>query len=128
MGSPAPDAGFVLRLYRLVEPSVTDTEGIDRFDLRTAIQSTALKRASHLGRAPTRGDVEWALAYWGFGLEGEFEPSDTPPSGIDRRRRRELFRGCSHDALKQRVIASLVEASMIPIPPKELQPPRLDSQ
>jgi hypothetical protein len=112
LGSPAPDAGYVLKLYRSIEPSITGAEGIDRLDLRTAVQTTALVRASTAGRAPVIGDIEWALAFWGFGLDGVFEAVDPPPSEIDTEGRAELFRGCAHDTLKQRRIASLVDTAL----------------
>ncbi len=120
LGSPVPDAGYVLRLYRVVEPSIKGAEDIDRLDLRAAIQATALKRASGLGRAPTTSDIEWALAYWGFGIEGRFEPTDTPPSRVDKKTRAEVFAGCAHDAMKQRLIASSVDDSLLAMPPREI--------
>jgi hypothetical protein len=106
LGTPAPDAGYVLRIYRHLEPSIVGAEGIDKHDLRAAIVATALRRASVMGRAPVRQDVEWALAYWGFGLQGEMPPADRPPSGIGADERAELFAGAAHDVLRQRLIAS----------------------
>lgn len=104
-GSPAPDAGYVLRLIKMMEPSITGAEGIERHDLRAGIQATALRRASVLGRAPVRSDVEWALAYWGFGLAGRFSPADPPPCGLSPDERSRLFAGAAHDWLVQRRLA-----------------------
>jgi len=120
LGSPVPDAGFALRLYRAIEPSVIGTQGIDPLDLRAAIQATALARASQLGRAPVRADIEWAVAYWGFGLKGQFDVSDRPPSGIHPAERNDLFSGCAHDVLKQRKIASLIDHSLVASSPSEI--------
>ncbi len=120
LGSPAPDAGYVLKLLRMVEPSITGVEGTDRLDLRAAIQVTALRRASVLGRAPTLSDLEWALAYWGFGLAGKFDPSGVSASGMDPTGRDELFKGCAHDALRQRKVAASVDPRLAGVPAREL--------
>lgn len=103
-----------------MEPSIRGAEGIDGRDLRTAIQTTALERASTLRRAPTPEDIRWALVYWGLGLEEEFDPSEEPPSGLDRLRRAELFRGCAHDVLSQRRIATSIDRRLIAMPPLDI--------
>ncbi len=109
-----------MKLFRMAEPSITGAEGIDRLDLRAAIQATALRRASVLGRAPTLSDLEWALAYWGFGLAGKFDPSGATASGMDPAERDELFSGCAHDALRQRRVAASVDPRLAGVPAGEI--------
>lgn len=71
-GTPAPDAGYALRLVRDQEPDLPSGES--RADAEAAIAAVASARASHFGRAPTMKDVETAMVILGYDDEGVPRP------------------------------------------------------
>lgn len=100
LGTPGPDAGYAFLLFERLRKRLVPVSGENPADIKIAITATALRRASHFGRGPTNGDLEWATSYWGM-----FEPDSSPPSGLDQHDRAALFAGCAHDFTLQRRIA-----------------------
>lgn len=100
LGAPGPDAGYAFLLFERLRKRLVAVSGESLTDVKTAITATALRRASHFGRGPAIGDLEWAAAYWGL-----FDPDSLPPSGLKPHDRAALFAGCAHDFALQRRIA-----------------------
>ncbi|RIK07759.1 MAG: hypothetical protein DCC49_09815 [Acidobacteria bacterium] len=100
LGTPGPDAGYAFLLFERIRKRLVAVSGESPADVKVAITATALRRASHFGRGPTSGDLEWAATYWGM-----FEADSSPPSGLKAQDRASLFAGCAHDFALQRRIA-----------------------
>lgn len=107
LGSPAPDAGYVLLLFERLAKRLRILNGENLDDVRAAITATALTRASRAGRAPCMNDLEWAAEYWGMLDQGE-DSMTTPLGGIAQERRAKIFAGCADDFTLLRRIANLV--------------------
>ncbi len=67
-GTPGPDTGYALSLLANTELSLA--EGEDRHDAEAALGAIAGARASHFGRAPTRGDIDVARIMLGLLPDG----------------------------------------------------------
>jgi hypothetical protein len=66
--TPGPDTGYVYRLLRDRELPGGERH---RTDVAVAVATAAAARASHHGRAPTKGDVDFAVdLVAGEGLDG----------------------------------------------------------
>jgi len=68
-GTPAPGEGFALTIAEHVLNTVTFAHEHDRHDVVLGVALVAAKRASLVGRGPTKGDVDVALAH--LSLTGE---------------------------------------------------------
>jgi len=67
-GTTGPDTGFALRM--LAERDVALPDGEHRENTDALVAAVAAARASHLGRAPTGGDLDVALLLLGIGGTG----------------------------------------------------------
>lgn len=100
LGTPGPDAGYAFLLFERLRKRLMAVSGESLADVKIAITATAMRRASHFGRAPAAGDLEWAANYWGM-----IGPDPSPPSGLAPHERAAFFAGCAHDFALQRRIA-----------------------
>jgi len=88
LGHQGPDQGYMLKLARRFEGTLTLTAGEHEKDALAGAVAVALKRASLFGRAPVIHDLTVALTVWGY-------LDDTPaPELVELRKR--LFEEVSH--------------------------------
>jgi hypothetical protein len=106
-GTTGPDQGYALRLVRGVDFDVAT--GAERHSVEVVIAAVAAARASLFGRAPTSGDVEFALTIFGFRQHGL--PNETV-AGLESDRRA-WFGGVTHDAVKLREIVAAVPRDVL---------------
>ncbi len=88
-GTPAPDAGYALGLAAREVGHLDFAHEHDRHDVVVGVALVAAKRASLVGRAPTRDDVTLVLAH--FGLAGTVSHALAAP-----------FAGLAHSYVAQR--------------------------
>lgn len=63
-GTPAPDAGYALGLAARAVSALVFEHEHDRHDVVVGVALVAAKRASLVGRSPTRDDVDLVLAHF----------------------------------------------------------------
>ena len=97
-GNPAPNEGFALTLAARAVAELEVEHAHDREGLALALGLVAAKRASLIGRGPTRGDVVRAMELLGV---------SSPVSGTLARR----FRGLSHSYAAQRDLVDSVDSA-----------------
>lgn len=101
-GTPAPDAGYALGLAAREVSSLVFEHEHDRHDVAVGVAMVAAKRASLVGRAPTRDDVTLVLEY--FGLTSPVSRAASAP-----------FAGLAHSYVAQRRFVDAVsEADLRP--------------
>jgi len=103
-GTAGPDQGFALLLAGRLSERLVLAPGERRDDVLVGAVGVALRRASLFGRAPVLGDVELALAIFGY-------LSPAPDELVEFRRG--LFAGVSHDYWAQRELANRVPSSTL---------------
>ncbi len=100
-GNPAPNEGFALTLAARAVEELEVEHAHDREGIALAVGLVAAKRASLVGRGPTRGDVERAMALLGV---------TSPVTGEVARR----FRGLGHSYAAQRdLVDSVADADLL---------------
>jgi hypothetical protein len=99
LGTPAPDAGYGLKLANRLADKLRPSEGISNDDVIAGILGVGLKRAGVFGRAPVQQDFELAATIWGFLGQA---PADLVTF------RKPLFSSCSHNYWDTRDIADKV--------------------
>ncbi len=100
-GNPAPNEGFALTLATRAVEGLEVEHAHDREGIALAVGLVAAKRASLVGRGPTRGDVERAMALLGV---------TSPVTGEVARR----FRGLGHSYAAQRdLVDSVADADLL---------------
>lgn len=114
-GTTGPDTGYALRLLSTFDLDPGDIT--NRRDIAVGVVSVAGARASALGRAPVRDDVEAALLLLGFLPEG------LPDKLVEdlRRRRRHWFANVAHEAHKARRLAAAVPLEVLTSPVGEIR-------
>lgn len=101
-GTPAPDAGYALGLAAREVKSLAFEHEHDRHDVVIGVALVAAKRASLVGRAPTRDDVTLVLEH--FGLVSPVSRAASAP-----------FAGLAHSYVAQRHFVDAVsEADLRP--------------
>jgi hypothetical protein len=101
-GTPAPDAGYALGLAEREVARLGFDHEHDRHDVVVGVALVAAKRASLVGRAPTRDDVTLVLAH--FGLDSHVTHALAAP-----------FAGLAHSYVAQRRFVDAVsEADLRP--------------
>ncbi len=99
LGSPGPDQGYALVLFRSIEGRLVLEPGEQLEDARAGCIGVALRRASLFGRAPVIHDLTVAFTIWGF-------LGSAPAELVELRR--PLFQACAHHYEDQRAIVHLV--------------------
>ncbi len=110
-GTAGPDQGYALLLAGRFADRLVLTAGERREDVLAGAAGIALRRASLFGRAPMAGDLEVALALFGF-------LAPAPPDLVGYRRR--LFAEAGHDYWAQRGLVQLIPESSLRKGPAEL--------
>ena len=101
-GTPAPDAGYALGLATREVSRLDFEHGHDRHDVVVGVALVAAKRASLVGRGPTRDDVTVALEH--FGLTSPVTRAASAP-----------FAGLAHSYVAQRrFVDDVSEADLRP--------------
>lgn len=99
-GTPAPDEGFALTLAAREVGQLEFEHAHDREEVALAVGLVAAKRASLIGRGPTRGDVVRALEVLGVA---------SPVTAAAARR----FHGLAHSYVAQRRLVDAVDAGLL---------------
>ncbi|HQU26667.1 MAG TPA: hypothetical protein PLS29_06505 [Acidimicrobiales bacterium] len=102
-GNPAPNEGFALTLAARAVADLEVEHAHDREGLALAVGLVAAKRASLIGRGPTRGDVVRAMDLLGV--------RSPVPGALARR-----FRGLSHSYAAQRDLVDTVDGADLLVP------------
>ncbi len=105
-GNPAPNEGFALTLAARAVAGLEVEHAHDREGLALAVGLVAAKRASLIGRGPTRGDVVRAMEM--------LEVRSPVPGALARR-----FRGLGHSYAAQRDFVDSVESADLLAPSEE---------
>ena len=101
-GTPAPDAGYALGLAAREVATLVFEHEHDRHDVVVGVALVAAKRASLVGRGPTRDDVTLVLAH--FALASPVSRAASAP-----------FAGLAHSYVAQRRFVDAVsEADLRP--------------
>ena len=111
-GVPGPDQGYALRLAERFRDRRVLAEGEHADDVVAGALAIALRRAALFGRAPVSGDIELALAAFGYLAAA---PEDLV------RYRRGLFAGVAHDYTRQRAVAAVVPDATLRSTPRDVQ-------
>ena len=106
-GNQGPDQGYALKVVQYFQDRVYLSASEEWSDAAEAAVIIGLKRASLLGRAPSRYDLEAAFCLWGY-----FDPE--PEYDLVELRMRILNNlGASHNYLLRRAIADCVPADKL---------------
>jgi hypothetical protein len=108
LGTAGPDQGYALRLAAALEDSIVLGHGEHREDALALAVQVALRRASMIGRAPVRGDIEFALNLLSY---------RTPLSDEGVAARRATVTGVAHDHWRCREIAASVPDEVLALGP-----------
>ncbi len=119
-GTPAPDAGYALKLAAGRDLALAEHE--HRADAEALVAAVAAARASRVGRAPVKADVDAAIVILGYDAPSEFGAARAAAIGAAAHHHPERIRhvlagipldvfDASVDELRERVAAgeSLVE-------------------
>ena len=98
-GYPGPDQGYGMLLAEQFEERLELAEGERAEDAIAGCTGVGLRRASILGRAPVKQDMEMAFTIWGF-------LGDAPAELVEMRK--PLFQGTAKAYLDQRAIVDRV--------------------
>ena len=113
LGNPGPDAGYALKLARLLEDRLVLAEGEDKDDVVSGCVEVAIKRAALLGRAPVVYDLELAFGLFGF-------LDEDPPSDLVELRGG-LFEGAAHHYWDQRAVVDRVPDETLRLTPAQVR-------
>lgn len=119
-GTPAPDAGYALKL--VADRDLVLAEHEHRADADALVAAVAAARASRIGRAPVKNDIDAAIIILGYDAPSDFGPARAAAIGGAAHHHPERIRhvlagipldvfDASVDELRERVAAgeSLVE-------------------
>ena len=109
-GTTGPDAGYGLKLARMMEPKLVLAGDEHAEDVVAGGFACGARRASFLGRAPVIYDMEWAYGLWGY-LGG------APDDLVEWRGR--LFRGAAEHYWDQREIVDAVKVEALRLTPAQ---------
>ena len=107
LGYQGPDQGFVLKLARTFEGTLTLTEGEDEQDAIAGACAIAMRRASMYGRAPVIHDLRIALTVFGF-----LSANPDPQLVILRKRLFEGVSGLHHYGDLRTLVDAVPEATL----------------
>ncbi|MCL4313720.1 MAG: hypothetical protein M1131_06255 [Actinobacteria bacterium] len=110
-GAPGPDQGYAWKLAEAFRERLVVEAGENPSDVLAGCVAIASERAGIHGRAPHSGDIEVALALWGY--------LDKAPSDLVEYRR-DLFRGVSHDYWRLRELVAKVPLATLRLSVKEV--------
>jgi hypothetical protein len=107
LGYQGPDQGFMLKLARTFEGTLTLTEGEREADAIVGASAIAMRRASMYGRAPVIHDLRIALTIFGF-----LTPNPDPQLVVLRKRLFEECSGLHHYSDLRRVVDAVPESTL----------------
>ena len=106
-GTPGPDAGFAKTL--IVRADIDDRSP----ELEAVLSAIMVARASSFGRAPTRGDLDAAMAMCGLGA------TDAPEWVHERRKH--WMHAIAHDKPQGRTAVSELDRELLRKKPDEIR-------
>jgi hypothetical protein len=107
LGYQGPDQGFMLKLARTFEGTLTLTDGEHEADALTGACAIAMRRASLFGRGPVVHDLRVALTIFGF-----LTPSPDPQLVVLRKQLFEACAGLHHYGELREVVDAVPEATL----------------
>lgn len=110
-GTTGPDAGFALRMVAQRDLDLADGEHLANTE--AIVTAVAAARASHLGRAPTSGDVDAALLLVGLAAEGL--PVSVVSGLADQRK--QWGAGAGHDPRRARKVVAGIPLDILAADP-----------
>ena len=114
-GTTGPDAGYALRL--LADRHLETVPGETLHNAKAAVAAVAAARASHVGRAPIRQDIDVAALLLGYDRDGVAQDI---VSDLDAARPGWIA-NLGHDAAKERALVASIPLAVLSLHPDEIR-------